>query len=258
MAMAHQSGNSGKVLGGGFEYKIPVKNWAHGLESGGKSGVFTLDDLLPYTAADYDALNSTVGTGVLGAVNGSPNGEVELTIPAGSSANEDIVCLSAKRNGIGALKFVSGKQSAGAIRFKVSNITVLRDLVVGFVDSSLTPIVASPVLAADTMAAVDFVGLRGLLSTSSLDLIYGADASAPTVHKSAAKVLIADTYVNFSVHCDGTSVRMFIDGVKIGDKVPLGDVAATDLKPVVLLKLSAAILSPLTVTVDSFAGANER
>ena len=256
MAMAHQGGNSGKVLGGGFEYKIPVKNWAHGLESGGKSGVFTLDDLLPFTAANYDVLDG--GRGSIAAVDAAPNGEVAVELVAASAADNDHQILSAKQNNVGALKFVSGKQSAGAIRFKVSNIADTRDLVIGFVDSALTPDDTNLITDGDALAAVDFVGLRCLLGTSSMDLIYGADASSPTLHKSGAKVLVADTYVNFSVHCDGTSVRMFIDGSQVGGKVPLGDVVATDLKPVVALKISDGIDADITVTVDSFAGANER
>ena len=260
MAMAHKSGNSGKVLGGGFEYKIPVKNWAHGLEAGGKSGVFTFDDFLPYAEANYDLIEADTGSTV-DAVVASLNGEVALTLDA--TAEDEVyfgakITAAAGAGGIGAIKLVDGKVSAAAIRFKVSQIAVASSFFVGWMEVGYTIAANALVDSTGVPVANDGVGLHRKNHKTQCDVIHGASLAAPTTLKSSAHALLADTYLNLSLSFDGTDARVFIDGVQQGDKVARTDLVADgiELRPVALMKGTTGAVEVLTI--DSFAGANER
>ena len=261
MAMEHKSGNSGKVLGGGCEYKIPVKNWAHGLESGGKSGVFSYDDFLPYTAANFTTVEGDSGSSVERVI-GSLNGELALTI--GATANLEChfgskIPATAGTGGIGAIKLVDGKMSAAAIRFKVSQIAVASSFFVGWIEVGYAAVAANALV--DTTGVPvgnDGVGLHRKNHVTQCDVIHGANLASPTTLKSAAHALVADTYLNVSLSFDGTDARVFVDGVQQGDKVARTDLVADGIlmRPVVLLKGTTGAAEVLTI--DSFAGANER
>ena len=256
MAMAHRSGNSGSVLGGGFEYKIPVKNWAHGLESGGKSGVFKLDDFNPYVAGDYDVA-TIEGSNAVAQVLGSPVGEVALKQDEASTV-DDVANIIAKRDGGLSVNFAAGKQSAAAIRLKVDSIAEKCSVFVGLIDGNTADGAALVTDTTGVMGAFDGCGLHLKDAAASMDLIYGTDLSDPTEHKLGAKVLVADTYVNFSVHCDGTNVLFFIDGSQVGGKVPRANVAAADLRLGVLTKQTTNLAADKNITIDSMAAAQER
>jgi len=256
MSMAHKSGNSGSVLGGGFEYKIPVKSWNVGIKSGGKDGAFALDDFLPFdpgVGGGYLILEADTGSTVLSS--GAGFGEVVLTT---DGTDNDEVGLGAVKGGVGCLKLVADKQCAAAIRFKVDQVASAKSLFVGWMTDSQA--VAANNIVDDTgvLMAVDGVGLQLLATAADLRLVHGASLAAPTIHTAVAKTLVADTYVNFSLVFDGTDARFYIDGIQVGDKVARTTLVPADepLRPVILAKCTDS--NAVVVTVDSIAGASER
>lgn len=256
MSMAHKSGNSGSVLGGGFEYKIPVKSWNVGIKSGGKDGAFSLDDFVgfdPGVGGGYDIISADSGSSVLS--NGSGFGEIEVIHDA---TDNDEVYIGAVKGGVGCLKLVADKRCAASIRFKVDQVSSASSLFVGWMEAAAAIAAENIVDNTGVLIANDGVGLQLLATTADMRLVHGASLAAPTIHTAVAKTLVADTYVNFSLVFDGTDARFYIDGVQVGDEVARTTLVAADvdLRPVILAK--GTDTAARTITVDSIAGASER
>ena len=223
---------AGRILSGGPFQKIAVKSWSVGLRGGGRDGVVSVDDFLPYVAGNYDELEADAQSTV-SANNDIINGEVAISSSA-SGADDGEAYLGASRLSGLKLRLTAGKVAAFESRFKVNSITGDNlTIFVGLLESA-KPVAANLITDADDLVANDGCGIKLTAGLSSMDIIYGPDLSNPTTHKAAAHVLVADTYVNFGLFCDGTNVEFFVDGQKSGDSVALASVAADG---VVLLSL---------------------
>jgi len=200
-------------------------------------GVTFESDFLDFTqAANIAAVASIQQNGVVaftGATAGSTVTQ-ETDEPYGvaclsCTTDNETVCLTGPgKNVAGHFVFETGKKLWMEARVKLPVLTDdLQGVFVGLGEEGLC-VTVGVIGADDAMTDKDYVGFHHLAADGdTFDTVFNTSGggTSPVTIKADAVTIVADTYVNLGIYCDGTTVYFYKDGVVLADSVAL---TATD------------------------------
>lgn len=157
---------------------------------------------------------ATAGTNIT-TVTTTPYGNVKLE---STTDNEDaIISLLGSYNIAGQVVFEANKRVWMEARIKQLNITDSKaNLFCGFAEEGL---VATTTLltASDAMADKDYVGFQRVFADGdALDVVHNtASGGGATTAGADACTIVADTWTNVGMYCDGTTVFFYQDAALV-------------------------------------------
>lgn len=156
---------------------------------------------------------ATAGGTVAPALD-SPYGVVKLA----NTTDGETTILQALGNGniAGQVVFEAGRRVWFEARVKVLNTTTNEhDIFVGFGEEGLA-VNAGVITAADALTDKDLIGFNKLgAATTALTITHNTAGGGGVTNLATATTIAADTWANYGIVCDGTTVFFYKDGVQI-------------------------------------------
>jgi hypothetical protein len=200
---------------------------------------------------------ATAGSGIATLAT-TPYGVVQLQ----NATDNETTCLMALggRNQAGNIVFEAGKRVWFETRVKTGNVTDSKyGFFIGFGEEALCATVAI-VAAAGTLTDKDLIGFwRVEGDGDKLDLVHNtASGGGVTVLTADAVTVVADTWIDLGMYCDGTTVYFYANGVAVGS-VALAAANVPDGEEVALyFAMTNAATEAATLSVDWIKVAEQR
>lgn len=191
-------------------------------------GGYVLANNQSATHLNQGVVGFTAATGatVISQNTDEPTGVVTL---ACTTDNEDCgISVCGGVNTAGQIKLTTGKQFWMEARVKSLNITDAKfGIFFGLAEEGLSS-AGGLIDNADALTDKDYVGFHKLAADGDkFDTVFNtaSGGTTPISIKADAVTIEADTYIKLGMHCDGTTLRFYADGVLLADSIAI---AATD------------------------------
>jgi hypothetical protein len=168
----------------------------------------------------FAAFTGATAGGTISQPADEPYGVADLN----QTTDDETTCLVLGGKGLaGQFVLEAGKKLWAEARVKISDIGDTKlGAFIGFAEEGLAATVAI-CEADDTLSDKDYVGFwHNAADGDKLDVVYNtAGGGGGSTHTADAVTLVADTYVNLGLYCDGTSIYFYQNGTQIGDAIAL-------------------------------------
>ncbi len=185
-------------------------------------GGYTLAANQTTTKLDRGVTGWTSGTAgsTLSVLTTAPYGVVVLS---STTDNEGAgISILGSANAAGQIVFEAGKRVWFEARVKTVNITDSKyNLFVGFAEEALN-FEGGIITTSDALTDKDLVGFQRVFADGDkLDVVHNtASGGGVTTAGADAVTVVADTWINIGIYCDGTTVYFYADGTEV-DSVAL-------------------------------------